>query len=109
MSDPYYANGLMVTTEGMPIERPSIEDIKLYQNMQDTIRSYQQRGHLVADLDPLGIIQHPVTEMAGIKRRANDLVTRDYASQFQPRDMDRMFTLPAMTYIGGKEKRLKLR
>lgn len=111
MSDPYYANGLMVTTEGLPVERPSAGDILLYQGLQSTIRSYQQRGHIVADLDPLGIIQNPavVNKQLGISMRATEMVYRDYLRGFRPEDMDRMFQLPSMTYIGGDQKQMKMK
>lgn len=85
-------------------EKPSVE---LHLKVQSIIRSYQQRGHLVADLDPLGIITHPLNTEAGITRRGNDSVTRHYFD-FEPADMNREFQLPDTTKIGGSEKTLKL-
>lgn len=38
----------------------------------------QSRGHLVADVDPLGITTSAPREIGGTKRRANENVTRSY-------------------------------
>jgi len=76
--------------------------------VQAIIRSYQSRGHLVADLDPLGITTSAMKEIGGTKRRANENVTRKYFS-FGEKDMERVFKLPSTTYIGGNEKALPLR
>ncbi|XP_037040337.1 2-oxoglutarate dehydrogenase, mitochondrial isoform X1 [Bradysia coprophila] len=76
--------------------------------VQAIIRSYQSRGHLVADLDPLEITTAQVKEVAGIHRRANENVTRKYFN-FDEKDMDRVFKLPSTTFIGGSEKALPLR
>lgn len=38
----------------------------------------QSRGHLVADVDPLGITTSAPREIGGTKRRANENVTRKY-------------------------------
>lgn len=94
-----------VTSIPMKQEKPSAE---LHLKVQSIIRSYQLRGHMVADLDPLGIITHPSVTEAGITRHATDSVTRQYFD-FQSSDMDREFHLPEATKIGGKEKTLKLR
>jgi 2-oxoglutarate dehydrogenase E1 component len=79
--------------------------------VQAIIRSYQSRGHLMADLDPLGILHSEILKVdgpAGTKRRANEQVTRTYMN-FEEADMDRKFKLPSTTYIGGNEKFLTLR
>ncbi|XP_063701924.1 2-oxoglutarate dehydrogenase complex component E1 isoform X3 [Culicoides brevitarsis] len=77
--------------------------------VQAIIRSYQSRGHLTADYDPLGIVNvDKQVGPDGIARRANEKVTRTYM-QFEEADMDRVFKLPSTTYIGGKEKFLPLR
>uniref|UniRef100_A0AAG5D4Q2 2-oxoglutarate dehydrogenase complex component E1 n=1 Tax=Anopheles atroparvus TaxID=41427 RepID=A0AAG5D4Q2_ANOAO len=75
--------------------------------VQAIIRSYQSRGHLVSDIDPLGILNaevHP--DRANL--RANEKVTRTYMN-FEEADMERVFKLPSTTFIGGKEKFLPLR
>jgi len=77
--------------------------------VQAIIRSYQSRGHLMADIDPLGIINSE-TQIGpdGVPRRANEKVTRNYML-FGEHDMDRVFKLPSTTFIGGKDKFLPLR
>ncbi|XP_058835200.1 2-oxoglutarate dehydrogenase complex component E1 isoform X3 [Topomyia yanbarensis] len=76
--------------------------------VQAIIRSYQSRGHLVADIDPLGILNSDIQRDPEHNLRANEKVTRTYM-QFEEADMDRMFKLPSTTFIGGKEKFLPLR
>uniref|UniRef100_A0A182PER0 2-oxoglutarate dehydrogenase, mitochondrial n=1 Tax=Anopheles epiroticus TaxID=199890 RepID=A0A182PER0_9DIPT len=100
--------------------------------VQAIIRSYQSRGHLVADIDPLGILNAEINpERANL--RANEKVTRSYMNfdplginsadlddktppellyssyRFEEADMERVFKLPSTTFIGGKEKFLPLR
>lgn len=114
-SDPHYSRSKIAppssspsnaTTKLASTEKLSVE---LHLKVQSIIRSYQLRGHMVADLDPLGIITHPLNTSAGITRRANDSVTRHYFD-FIESDMDREFLLPDITRIGGNdEKMLKLR
>ncbi|XP_063228335.1 2-oxoglutarate dehydrogenase complex component E1 isoform X3 [Bacillus rossius redtenbacheri] len=75
--------------------------------VQAIIRSYQARGHLAAELDPLGIgadIHGTYTERAGAPPEE---VVRDH--MLEEGDMDRVFKLPSTTFIGGKEKALSLR
>lgn len=48
------------------------------QTYQIEWNSPQSRGHLVADLDPLGITTSAPQEIGGTKRRANENVTRKY-------------------------------
>ncbi|XP_058465186.1 2-oxoglutarate dehydrogenase complex component E1-like isoform X3 [Malaya genurostris] len=76
--------------------------------VQAIIRSYQSRGHLVADIDPLGILNSDIQRDPDHNLRANEKVTRTYM-QFEETDMDRVFKLPSTTFIGGKEKFLPLR
>lgn len=82
--------------------------IKSHINVHSLIKCYQQRGHLVADLDPLGITTTSVKEDHGIKRRADESVTKNYFD-FSASDMDKEFFLPPSTFIGGTKKALKLR
>ncbi|CAH1388601.1 unnamed protein product [Nezara viridula] len=76
--------------------------------VQAIIRSYQARGHLVSELDPLGItyadLHSSFTERGG---SPHPIVVRDH--MLEDADMDRVFKLPSTTFIGGKEKSLKLR
>ncbi|XP_052567068.1 2-oxoglutarate dehydrogenase complex component E1 isoform X2 [Culex pipiens pallens] len=76
--------------------------------VQAIIRSYQSRGHLVADIDPLGILNADIQRDPDNNLRANEKVTRTYMN-FEEADMDRTFKLPSTTFIGGKEKFLPLR
>uniref|UniRef100_U5EV19 2-oxoglutarate dehydrogenase complex component E1 n=1 Tax=Corethrella appendiculata TaxID=1370023 RepID=U5EV19_9DIPT len=78
--------------------------------VQAIIRSYQSRGHLMADVDPLGILNAEVVRSPDQSNtlRANERVTRSYMN-FEEQDMERTFKLPSTTFIGGKEKFLPLR
>lgn len=82
--------------------------IKSHINVHSLIKSYQQRGHLVADLDPLGITSISVKDDHGVKRRADESVTKNYFD-FSASDMEKEFFLPASTFIGGPNRTLKLR
>lgn len=110
MSDKFYAKGLLVSVDGTKetSEPVSRDDIDINLNLQSTIRSYQQRGHLVADLDPLGIISYPVRTDLGVPMRANESVTRKYL-KFQKSDLEKQFQLPSSTLIGGADKTMKLK
>ncbi|XP_014613689.1 PREDICTED: 2-oxoglutarate dehydrogenase, mitochondrial isoform X5 [Polistes canadensis] len=89
----------------MPINEKIIDD---HLAVQAIIRSYQARGHLVADLDPLGIMQTDLIHTHYAARKgAPEQVLRQY--MLEESDMDRVFKLPSTTFIGGKEKSLPLR
>ncbi|XP_049794378.1 2-oxoglutarate dehydrogenase complex component E1-like isoform X2 [Schistocerca nitens] len=76
--------------------------------VQAIIRSYQARGHLVADLDPLGIMYADLHSKYKDRQGAPpEIVVRQY--MLEETDMDRVFKLPSTTFIGGKEKALSLR
>jgi len=68
--------------------------------VQGTIRSYQVRGHLAAQIDPLGLNNMD-------KEKAKDMIIRSVT--VEDKDLDTVFQLPKTTYIGGKEKSLPLR
>ncbi|KAL0266421.1 UNVERIFIED_CONTAM: hypothetical protein PYX00_008957 [Menopon gallinae] len=71
--------------------------------VQAIIRSYQIRGHHIADLDPLGISSADLDD-----KHPPELLYNHYS--FEEEDMDRVFKLPSTTFIGGsKEKSLSLR
>lgn len=111
MSDQFYAKGLLVsadTGEELSTGPISRDEIDINLNLQSTIRSYQQRGHMVADLDPLGIISYPVRTDLGVPMRANESVTRKYL-KFQKSDLEKQFKLPDTTLIGGAKKSMKLK
>ncbi|XP_066904254.1 2-oxoglutarate dehydrogenase complex component E1 isoform X3 [Halyomorpha halys] len=84
--------------------------------VQAIIRSYQIRGHHIAQLDPLGISsadldeRHP-PELLYSHYKFVCCMKLDHSSllKLEDADMDRVFKLPSTTFIGGKEKSLKLR
>lgn len=89
----------------IPITEKVIDD---HLAVQAIIRSYQARGHLVADLDPLGIMQTDLIHTHYAARKGSpEQVLRQY--MLEESDMDRIFKLPSTTFIGGKEKSLPLR
>ncbi|XP_019874476.2 2-oxoglutarate dehydrogenase complex component E1 isoform X2 [Aethina tumida] len=76
--------------------------------VQAIIRSYQARGHFVAQLDPLGIMYSDhTTTISDRTGSPPDAVTRQH--KLDDTDMDRVFKLPSTTFIGGKEQQLPLR
>ncbi|XP_034950537.1 2-oxoglutarate dehydrogenase, mitochondrial isoform X5 [Chelonus insularis] len=88
----------------VPVNEKIIDD---HLAVQAIIRSYQARGHLVADLDPLGIMRNDVHTHYAARKGSPELVLRQY--MLEESDMDRVFKLPSTTFIGGKEKSLPLR
>jgi len=68
--------------------------------VQGTIRSYQVRGHLAAQIDPLGLNNMD-------KEKAKNMIIRSVT--VEDKDLDTVFQLPKTTYIGGQEKSLPLR
>ncbi|XP_076639306.1 oxoglutarate dehydrogenase Nc73EF isoform X3 [Colletes latitarsis] len=89
----------------IPVNEKIIDD---HLAVQAIIRSYQARGHLVADLDPLGIMQTEMIHTHYAARKGSpEQVLRQY--MLEDSDMDRIFKLPSTTFIGGKEKSLPLR
>jgi len=74
--------------------------IDAHLNVQGTIRSYQVRGHLAAQIDPLGLNNMD-------KEKAKNMIIRSVT--VEDKDMDTVFQLPKTTFIGGKEKSLPLR
>ena len=70
--------------------------IKDHQNVQALIRSYQIRGHCLAKLDPLDISNRPFSDMPA------ELNIYNYFPE--PSDMDKVFQLPATTFIGDRSR-----
>ncbi|XP_020817826.1 2-oxoglutarate dehydrogenase, mitochondrial isoform X2 [Drosophila serrata] len=80
-----------------------------HHTVQSIIRAYQLRGHLAADLDPLGIVGPTKTSSVdGTQRQAAKEVLRQHYSYIFG-DLNAMFKLPSSTMIGGDEKFLPLR
>lgn len=104
-SEPRKSSGNVDQTDSKSIEYATI---KSHINVHSLIKSYQQRGHLVADLDPLGITSIPIKDDHGVKRRADESVTKNYFD-FNASDMEKEFVLPGSTFIGGSNRTLKLR
>ncbi|XP_061396186.1 2-oxoglutarate dehydrogenase complex component E1-like isoform X3 [Musca vetustissima] len=90
---------------------PDSKTIDDHLAVQAIIRSYQARGHLASELDPLGILTvEKIQAKGGLKRRANEDVLRQHSEfLFGEQDMERQFKLPSTTFIGGDEKQLPLR
>lgn len=89
---------------GSPVNEKIIDD---HLAVQAIIRSYQARGHLTADLDPLGITTAQLPAL-GNRAANSESVMRKYF-KFDDSDMDRVFKLPSTTFIAEKEKALPLR
>ncbi|XP_023325526.1 2-oxoglutarate dehydrogenase, mitochondrial isoform X2 [Eurytemora carolleeae] len=79
---------------------PSTQIIDAHLAVQGTIRSYQVRGHLAANIDPLGL-NNIDTEQA--KKMIIRSVTVD------SKDLDTVYQLPQTTFIGGSDTSLPLR
>ncbi|XP_045515713.1 2-oxoglutarate dehydrogenase, mitochondrial-like [Pieris brassicae] len=89
--------------------------IMLHLAVQNLIRSYQARGHLLAKTDPLGLTfaarwllkahSAPV-DLKGVNCK---LVARELGTILGDEHMDMTFELPHRTFIGGKEESLTLR
>lgn len=94
--------------------QPGAVDTKLIDDhlaVQAIIRSYQIRGHLLADLDPLGI-NRPAIDLADEDNlRSHLLSTYKYHTLYhlEEPDMDRVFQLPPTTYIGGNKRSMTLK
>ncbi|XP_049866076.1 2-oxoglutarate dehydrogenase complex component E1 isoform X2 [Pectinophora gossypiella] len=98
------SGGMPSIAAGSPINEKIIDD---HLAVQAIIRSYQARGHLAADVDPLGITTANLPAL-GMRAPRSELIMRKYFN-FDEADMDRVFKLPSTTFIGEKEKALPLR
>jgi len=95
-----------------PVARPSASHAISTDNVTNTIhdhlkiqlliRSYQTRGHNIAELDPLDI------NNASLDSTIPRELELDFYG-FTDRDLDREFILPPTTFIGGNRSTLTLR
>ncbi|CAB3252034.1 unnamed protein product [Arctia plantaginis] len=91
------------------------EQIRLHLAVQNLIRSYQTRGHLLAKTDPLELtLPARMLNIAGklpldTKVLDSHIVARELGGVLTEKHMDMVFTLPDRTFIGGNEKALPLR
>ncbi|CAF3663589.1 unnamed protein product [Rotaria socialis] len=92
-------SGYGTGVQELPLDRKAIQD---HMAVQALVRSYQMRGHKIAQLDPLGLSSVDLDS-----ERPNDLTYTFY--NFSEADLDRKFALPPITFIGGQEKALTLR
>jgi len=79
---------------------PSSQVIDAHLAVQGTIRSYQVRGHLAAQIDPLGLNNMD-------KEQAKKMIIRSVT--VDEKDLDTVFQLPKTTFIGGTDNALPLR
>uniref|UniRef100_A0AAY4APJ8 2-oxoglutarate dehydrogenase complex component E1 n=1 Tax=Denticeps clupeoides TaxID=299321 RepID=A0AAY4APJ8_9TELE len=88
--------------------QPNVEKlVEDHLAVQSLIRTYQIRGHHVAQLDPLGIMDADLDSYV-----PTDIITSsDKLGLYglDESDLDRVFRLPTTTYIGGSETALALR
>ncbi|KRZ26914.1 2-oxoglutarate dehydrogenase, mitochondrial, partial [Trichinella pseudospiralis] len=80
------------------IDTKTISD---HAKVQQLIKSYQTRGHHIADLDPLGINKADLDDTV-----APELELSTY--NLSEKDLNREFLLPNTTYIGGDRSVLTL-
>uniref|UniRef100_A0A8C2KS02 2-oxoglutarate dehydrogenase complex component E1 n=1 Tax=Cyprinus carpio TaxID=7962 RepID=A0A8C2KS02_CYPCA len=88
--------------------QPNVEKlVEDHLAVQSLIRAYQIRGHHVAQLDPLGIMDADLDSCI-----PNDIITSSDKLGFyglDESDLDKVFRLPTTTFIGGNESALPLR
>ncbi|CAL8073197.1 unnamed protein product [Calicophoron daubneyi] len=79
-----------------------VKTIEEHLSVQNIIRSYQALGHRKASLDPLGILSADLDDSVPPELSLN------YYNWGEP-DLDKVFRLPATTYIGGGKNEMTLR
>ncbi|RXN20829.1 2-oxoglutarate mitochondrial isoform X2 [Labeo rohita] len=88
--------------------QPNVEKlVEDHLAVQSLIRAYQIRGHHVAQLDPLGIMDADLDSCV-----PTDIITSSDKLGFyglEESDLDKVFRLPTTTFIGGNESALPLR
>ncbi|XP_060560262.1 2-oxoglutarate dehydrogenase complex component E1-like isoform X5 [Ruditapes philippinarum] len=89
-----------------PVTDKVIED---HLSVQTIIRSYQTRGHNVASLDPLGILDADLDSAIPSELILESYSLGGHGHVIDNTDLNRVFRLPETTYIGGKEQSLPLK
>uniref|UniRef100_A0A7N8WPP6 2-oxoglutarate dehydrogenase complex component E1 n=1 Tax=Mastacembelus armatus TaxID=205130 RepID=A0A7N8WPP6_9TELE len=88
--------------------QPNVEKlVEDHLAVQSLIRAYQIRGHHVAQLDPLGIMDADLDSCV-----PTDIITSSDKLGFyglNESDLDKVFHLPTTTFIGGSESALPLK
>ncbi|VDK27511.1 unnamed protein product [Gongylonema pulchrum] len=90
------------SVQGTAAAQLPLQSVDEHLKVQLLIRSYQTRGHNIADLDPLGINCVDLTDTT-----PPELEPSFYG--LTEAHMDREYLLPMSTHIGGAHKSLKLR
>uniref|UniRef100_A0A6I8QQ79 2-oxoglutarate dehydrogenase complex component E1 n=1 Tax=Xenopus tropicalis TaxID=8364 RepID=A0A6I8QQ79_XENTR len=109
-SPPPLGSSLSTLTQAQSLVQAQPNIDKLVEDhlaVQSLIRAYQIRGHHVAQLDPLGILDADLDSCVPA-----DIVTSSDKLGFyglQESDLDKVFHLPTTTFIGGNEMALPLR
>ncbi|KJH49248.1 oxoglutarate dehydrogenase (succinyl-transferring), E1 component [Dictyocaulus viviparus] len=98
----HHAPGVSLMTSSGLDTSTSVQTISDHLKIQLLIRSYQTRGHNIADLDPLGINSVDLDDTI-----PPELELSFYG--FGERDLDREFLLPPTTFIGGDKVSLTLK
>lgn len=88
-------------SSGATVSEKMINDHFVVQNV---IRNYQTRGHLIAQLDPLGIYRQNSENHHEPPSGVPPEILRQHSIELI--DMHQPFTLPRTTFIGGNEKAL---
>ncbi|XP_066584804.1 2-oxoglutarate dehydrogenase, mitochondrial-like [Prorops nasuta] len=78
-------------------------------DLNSTIRAYQTRGHLIADVDPLGIQNPESSKLQGTANLPPAIVVRGHLKGLTEADMNKEFPLGSSTRIGGDKTHLPLR
>ncbi|XP_069773772.1 2-oxoglutarate dehydrogenase complex component E1 isoform X3 [Narcine bancroftii] len=94
--------------QSMVVAQPNVDKlVEDHLAVQSLIRAYQIRGHHVAQLDPLGILDADLESSvpANLATSSNGLAFYGLDES----DLDKVFHLPTTTFIGGNETALPLR
>ncbi|XP_058876083.1 2-oxoglutarate dehydrogenase complex component E1 isoform X2 [Acipenser ruthenus] len=98
----------LASAQSLVSAQPNVEKlVEDHLAVQSLIRAYQIRGHHVAQLDPLGIMDADLDSFVPA-----DIITSSDKLGFyglDESDLDKVFRLPTTTFIGGSESALPLR